>query len=117
VYLCRACRFAKRLGHLLGCDRLVRRARRVHMATLGMVGSRARVGSTTNEMAIPLASAVRLSRRDGRISLHALAVVGLDSVVVSQIFSRNSQHFLNLADACWRRARFGPVRASVARDS
>ena len=47
-----------------------------------MVGSEAGIGSTTNEMAIPLAGAIRLSRRDGRIPLHGFDVAALDRVVV-----------------------------------
>jgi len=39
---------------------------------MGVVGSGTRSGFTTNEMAVPLAGALRLSARDGRISLHGL---------------------------------------------
>ena len=84
VDLCRAGCCSKRLVHLLGRDRLVRRAQRVYLAALGMVGSGARNGSTANEMAIPLAGAVRLPRRHRRISVHSFDDAALDRMVGDQ---------------------------------
>src|SRR4029453_7822763 len=46
VDLCRACRFFERLDHLLGRDRLVRRAWCFYMAALGVVGRGARTRFT-----------------------------------------------------------------------
>ena len=93
-----------------------------------MVGRGARIGSTTNEMAFPLASAVRLSPRHRRIPLHGFDVAALDRVVGDQgnvgaaseprqSGHQGPSHIGNLADALWRRARFRIVRACVARDS
>ena len=62
VDLCRARRFFERLDHLLGRDRLVRRAWCFYMAALGVVGRGARTGFTAKQMEVPLAGAVCLSR-------------------------------------------------------
>ena len=77
-------RLVKRLDHLLGRDRLVRCAGRVHMVAMGMVGSRARIGWQTNEMAISLAGAICLSARHRRISLHGLDDAAPHRLVVDQ---------------------------------
>ena len=58
----RADRVVERLDHLLGRDGLVRRARRLYMAALGVVGCRARSRSTAKQMEISLAGAVCLPR-------------------------------------------------------
>ena len=68
VDFCSAGCLTKRLDYLLGCDRLVRRSRRVHLAAMGMVGSRTGAGPATDEMAVPLARSIRVSARHGRIS-------------------------------------------------
>jgi hypothetical protein len=54
------------------------------MAALGVVEREARIGSTTNEMAIPLASAICLPRRHRRISVHSFDDAALDRMVGDQ---------------------------------
>ena len=51
---------------------------------MGVVGSGTRFGFATNEMAVPLAGALRLSARDGRISVHGLDAVAPDRVALYQ---------------------------------
>ena len=70
IHLCRANCLVERLDRVLGSDRLVRGTRRIHLAPMGVVGRGTRSGFTANEMAIPLAGAVRLSARYRRISVH-----------------------------------------------
>src|SRR5262249_47288947 len=70
VRVWRADRLAKRLDYLLGSKRLVWCTWCVHLAALGMVGSGTRSGCATNEMAVSVATAVCLSARYRRISLH-----------------------------------------------
>src|SRR5215468_9856227 len=60
---------------------------------MGMVGSGARTGSTANERAIPLASAVCLPRYDRRVSLHGFDVAAVDRVVVDQVPSPTGNIF------------------------
>src|SRR5262249_18163775 len=97
VDLRRACCCAKRLDRLLGRLRLVRRARRVHVAPMGMVGSRTRTGPPTNEMAVPLARALRLSARDRRFSLHGFDVVAAHCMALDQDLGSNPKHLLRAA--------------------
>ena len=97
IHLCRADCLVKRLDHLLGGDRLVRCARRIHLAAMGVVGRGTRSGFAANEMAIPLAGAVRLSARYGRISLHGSNAAAPHCVVVDQVnVSKRRQHFSRL---------------------
>ncbi len=77
-------RGAEWLDHLLGRDRLVRRARRVHLVAVGVVGTGARAGSTTERLAISLAGAVCVSARDRRISIHGRDVGAFDRVACDQ---------------------------------
>src|SRR5205814_3279124 len=103
--------------HLLGGDRLVRCAWRLHLAALGMVGSGARVGSTTNEMAISLASAVRVPAHHRRFSLHGFDVAAPDCMAVDQIGRSNAYYPVDLAGAFRRRVRLRTFSSRVARDS
>ena len=98
IHLCRADCLVKRLDHLLGSDRLVWCTRRIHLAAMGVVGSGTRAGFAANEMAMPLASAIRLSARYGRISLHGFNAAAPYCVVVDQVTGPNSQHFLDSSD-------------------
>ncbi len=107
-------RVTQRLDHLLGRGRLVRRARRVHLAAMGMVGSRTRARFATDEMAVHLAGAVRLSARHGRISLHGFDAAASNRLAVNQVVSQNPEHYLDSSDVLWRSARFRPFRASMA---
>ena len=81
---------------------------------MGVVGSGTRFGFATNEMAVPLAGAIRLSPRHGRISLHGFNVAAPHCVVVDQVTGPNSKHFLGSADARRRGARFWPFRTRMA---
>ena len=114
IHLCRADCLVKRLDHLLGGDRLVRCTRRIHLAAMGVVGRGTRSGFATNEMAMPLAGAIRLSARYGRISLHGFNAAAPHCVVVDQVTGPNSQHFLGSADAFRRSARFRAFRTRMA---
>ena len=109
-------RGVERLDHLLGGNGLVRRARRVYLAAVGVVGTCALTGSATNAVAISLAGAVRLSARNRRISLHGFDAHRFDCVVVDQIGWRNKELDVDLADVRRRRARFWIISASVACD-
>ena len=106
IHLRRTRRVAKRLDHLLGRDRLVRRPWRIHVAAVGVVGNRTRVGSATNEMAIPLAGAIRVPARHRWFSIYSFDVVALDWLAVDQIASPNAKCLLDFADALRRSARF-----------
>src|SRR5882762_5078479 len=127
----------ERLDHLLGCERLVRRAWRIRVAAMGMVGSGARTRSTTEPLAISLAGAVCLFSRHRRISLHGFDARALDRVAglprrslarrrVDQVrhgefvrwrtISRNEKFDARLADARRCRARLWIVCASLAGD-
>ena len=81
---------------------------------MGVVGSGTRSRFATNEMAISLAGAIRLSARHGRISLHGFNAVAPHRVVVDQVTGPNSQHFLDSAAALRRSARFRSFRARMA---
>ena len=81
---------------------------------MGVVGSGTRSGFAANEMAIPLAGAVRLSARHGRISLHGFNAAAPHCVVVDQVIGRNAQHFLDSSAAHRRGARLRPFRARMA---
>ncbi len=81
IHLCRADCLVKRLDHLLGGDRLVRCARRIHLVAMGVVGSGTRSGFAANKMAVPLARALRLSARHGGISLHGFNAAAPHCVV------------------------------------
>jgi hypothetical protein len=111
---CCAGRLVKRMDHMLGCDRLVRCARSVHLVAMGVVGSGTRTRFATNEMAVPLARAVRLSARHGRISLHGFDAAAPDRVVVDKITDPNSKTVLDCANARRRSARLRPFRACMA---
>src|SRR4029077_12266578 len=82
IHLCRADHLVKRLDYLLGRQRLVWCAWRVHLVTMGVVGSGARARCAPSEMAVPLAGAVRLSARHGRISLHGSNAAAPDRLAV-----------------------------------
>src|SRR5207244_1983800 len=71
-------RDAERLDHLLGRDRLVRRARGVYLVPVGIVGIAALYGSTTKPLPFSLADAIRLSPRHRRISLYGCDVAPID---------------------------------------
>ena len=114
IHLCRADCLVKRLDHLLGIDRLVRCARRIHLAAMGVVGRGTRPGFAANEMAMPLAGAVRLSPRYGRISLHGFDAAAPNWMVVDQVTGPNSRHFLDSAAVYRRGARFRSFRARMA---
>src|SRR5439155_1565344 len=107
-------RFTERLDLLLGCDRLVRCAGRVYLVALGMVGGGTRSGCATNEMAVPLASALRLSARYRRIPLHRLNAAAPHRLVVDQVACPNSQGCVDSASALRSSARFWPFRACMA---
>ena len=81
---------------------------------MGVVGSGTRSRFATNEMAIPLAGAICLSARHGRISVHGFNAAASHCVVVDQITGPNSQHFLDTAVARRRGARFRSFRARMA---
>jgi hypothetical protein len=108
--------YLDRLDHLLGCDGLVRRIRRLYMAALGVVGRRARSRSTAKQMEVPLACAVCLPRRYWRISLHGFDAVPFDRMAGNQGISGNSEHFVGCADAFWCGTRLRLIRSRVARD-
>ena len=73
-----------------------------------------RCGFATNQMAVSLARALRLSGRHGGISVHGSNAASPHCVVSNQITVSNSQHFLGSADARRRRARFRSFRTRVA---
>jgi len=114
-------------GWIMGRDGLVRRAWRLYMAALGVVGCRARSRSTAKQMEIPLAGAVCLPRRYWGISLHGFDAAPLDRLAGNQvrhgesvrwrIVSQNARHFVDCANALWRGTRFRVSRSRVARDS
>ena len=114
IDLCRANRLVKRLDHLLGSNRLVWCTRCIHVAAMDVVGSRTCAGRATNQMAIPLARAFRLSPRHRWISLHRIDAAALDRVVIAEITDRNSKTFLDCANARRRSAWFRSFRARVA---
>ena len=64
-------------------------------------------------MAVSLAGALRLSPRDGRISLHGFDAAAPDRVVVDKITDPNSKALLDCADARRCSARFRSFRTSV----
>src|SRR4029077_14630876 len=84
INFCRADRIVKWLDYMLGFQRLIRCARCLYLVAMGVVGSGTRSGFATNEMAVPLARAVRLSARDGRISVHGLDAVAPDRLALYQ---------------------------------
>ena len=117
VDLRRARRVFERLDHLLGRDRLVRRAWRVRLVAVGVVGSRTRARSKTDEMEISMAGAVRLPGRYRRVSLHGFDAGPFDRVVVDQVDRRNPQHRFDFAIVVWHASRPGTLRSSLAVDS
>ena len=103
----------KRLDHLLGRDRLVRCARRIYLAAMGVVGGGTRSGFAANQMAISLAGAVCLPPRYWRISLHGFNAAAPHCVVVDGKWRLRPQwsetqvlHICGCADAVWRGTRF-----------
>src|SRR5205807_715247 len=116
VDLRRAGRGFEWLDHLLGRERLVRRAWRIRVAAVGLVGSSARVRSTTKPVAIFVAGAVCLFSRHRWISLHRVDARRFDWMAVYQIVSRNQKLDLDLADDDRCRARIWNVGARVAGD-
>jgi len=98
----------------LGRERLVRRAWRIRVVAVGLVGFGARARSTPKPLAISLAGAVRLLGRHWRISLHGFDARDFDHVVVDQVASRNEKLDVCLADAWRRRTRFWNVCAGMA---
>ena len=90
VDVCRARCLFERVDHLLGRDRLVRCARRIHLAAVGVVGRGACTRSTAKQMEIPLAGAVCLPAHHRRFSLHGFDVAALDRMAVDQIVSSNA---------------------------
>src|ERR1700758_3330827 len=110
IDFCRAYRLVKRLDHLLGRYRLVRCSWRVHLVTMGVVGSGTRSGFATKEMAIPLAGAVRLSSRYGRISIHGFNAVAPRCMVIAQVPGPDSEYFRDSPDARRRGTRFRAFR-------
>ena len=113
VDLRRARRVFERLDHLLGRDRLVRRARCVRLVAVGVVGSGTRPGSKTDEMEISMAGAVCLSGCYRRLSLHGLDAGAFDRVVVDQVVRRDPQHHFDFAIVFRRASRAGTFCASV----
>ena len=114
VDLCCADCFVERLDYLLGSDRLVRCSWGLYLVSLGMVGGGTCAESTKIKMAISLARTVCLPARHRRFSLHGFNAAGFDCMALYQISSRNSQRFLDSADAPWRRPWFRPFRARMA---
>lgn len=113
------------MDYLLGRDGLVRRAWRLYLAAVGMVGRGTRAGWTEDEMAVSLAGAIRLPARHRRFSLHGFDVAALDRVArlprrslerrrVDQIVSPNTKCHIDLADAPRRRARRWAFHAGMA---
>src|SRR5262249_8670308 len=84
INFCRPDRLVKWLDYMLGCQRLVRCARCLYLAAMGVVGSGTRSGFATNEMAVILAGTVRLSARDGGISVHGLDAAASDRMALYQ---------------------------------
>src|SRR5207248_7278706 len=70
IHLCCVGRVAERLDHLLGSKRLVRRTRRICMATVGVVGGRASFGGGEIALAISLACTIRVSAHYRRLPLY-----------------------------------------------
>ena len=79
-----------------------------------MVGRGAGAGSTTCEMEIFVASAVYLSGRYWRVSLHGLDVGPFDRLVVDQVIGSNPQHLVDLATVFRRAPGAWTLRTRVA---
>ena len=105
----------ERLDYLLGRDGLVRGARRVRLAAVGMVGCGTRAGSSTDEVEIFVASAVCLPGRYRWLSLHGRDACALARLVIAQILSSNPKDLVDLTIVFRHTARTGAFRAGMAR--
>src|ERR1039457_5816152 len=83
---------------------------------MGVVGSRARAGSTARSLAIPVAGAVCLSAGYRRFSLHRRHARGDDRMAFNEVISPIPKFPADLADGVWRCAGLRTLRAGVARD-
>src|SRR5205814_8801090 len=70
IHLCCIGCVAERLDHLLGSKRLVRRARRIYLAAVGVVGSGTGPRPKEIALALSLAGAICLFADHRRFSLH-----------------------------------------------
>ena len=82
---------------------------------MGLVGRGTGAEFATDEMAIPVACAVRLSARYWRFSLHCFDVAALDRMARDQDLGSNPKRLLRLADAFRCGARLRIVCAGLAR--
>src|SRR5437868_11487864 len=103
------------LDHLLGRDGLVRRARRVRVVALGLVGNGTRARSATQPLAISLAGAIRLSRSDRWIPLHGFDARPGRKLARDPFVRPNAQTHYHRTANSWNRAWRWIGRARVAR--
>ena len=102
---------AQRVDHLLGRDGLVRRARRLRLVSLGVVGDGARARFTPRPLAISLAGAVCLPARAGGFPYTVLMLALLAAWLALKSLGRNQKRIIDLAAP----DRTGPrIRSFVA---